>query len=260
MTVTIMLDTETWGKRPGCDIRSIGACVFSTDTGFVHDGSLGTIRPFYIACHNPTVPDLNKAKSGEEWYTRWDSTSQAYRKYPLARDPDTVKWWSEQSDDAQAAFADPVDLRDALSAFTRWYTTIDLQDVNNRNHGVRLYAHGPQFDCSILEAAYHAVGLPVPWHYRAPRDTRTVFDVCGVGDHSEWVSRYPVGTAHHALDDAVSQARAVCGAMERLRGMERDARRYAWLRDGNAYQPEENCYRGGEDLDRLCDSEGEYRG
>lgn len=32
-----------------------------------------------------------------------------------------------------------------------------------------------------------------------------------------------------------------------------DAARYRWLRDGNAYAPEEDCTSGGEDLDHLCD-------
>lgn len=199
-TIHIMLDLETWGKRPGCDIRSIGACVFDPATGFVHDGSLGTIRPFYIACDNPI----------SEPYAPHDP------KYPLHRDPDTVKWWSEQSDDAQAAFADPVDLREALKNFDWWLTCLAPRTTPDRQSpDLRIYAHGPQFDCSILEAAYHAVGLPVPWHYRAPRDTRTVFDLCGVGDHSEWMKQYPgpLGIPHHALDDAICQARAVCAAM-----------------------------------------------
>lgn len=33
----------------------------------------------------------------------------------------------------------------------------------------------------------------------------------------------------------------------------RDASRYRWLRDGNAYAPEEECITGGCDLDVLCD-------
>jgi hypothetical protein len=235
MTICVMLDLETWGKRPGCDIRSIGACVFDPVGGVVssYDPTApeghrytGLDGLFYIACDNPTVPDLNKAKSGEEWYTRWDGTAQVYRKYPLTRDPDTVQWWSEQSDDAQSAFTGAVDLKQALYAFRGWLDVVTAPSIEqdgklvwtdafkvHERTDLRIYAHGPQFDCSILEAAYHAVGLPVPWHYRAPRDTRTVFDVCGVGDHSAWMARYPVGTAHHALDDAVSQARAVCGAM-----------------------------------------------
>lgn len=35
----------------------------------------------------------------------------------------------------------------------------------------------------------------------------------------------------------------------------RDAARYRWLRDGNAYAPEENYVTGGEELDKLCDSQ-----
>jgi hypothetical protein len=195
-----MLDLETWGKRPGCDIRSIGACVFQpVAPHFVHSDGPGT---FYMACDNPVIGMMMLPTD-----TRPDGLM---RKYPLTRDPDTVQWWSEQSYDAQAAFADPVDLRDALERFRSWIACIGDPRT------LRLYAHGPQFDCSILEAAYHAVGLPVPWHYRAPRDTRTVFDLCGVGDHSQWMAQYPVGTAHHALDDAISQARAVCGAMAQL--------------------------------------------
>ena len=33
----------------------------------------------------------------------------------------------------------------------------------------------------------------------------------------------------------------------------RDAERYRWLRNGNAYIPEEEGIRGGESLDKLCD-------
>lgn len=33
----------------------------------------------------------------------------------------------------------------------------------------------------------------------------------------------------------------------------KDAARYRWLRDGNAYRPEEEGISGGEDLDRFID-------
>lgn len=185
----IMLDLETWGKRPGCDIRSIGACVFDPVAGTVSDTD-----QFYIACDNPY-------KIGYP-----PDPKHGLRKYPLHRDPDTVQWWSEQSEAAQTAFADPVDLREALERFSEWYETVGATTI---------YAHGPQFDISILEAAYHAVDLPVPWHYRAPRDTRTVFDMAGITDHSAWLREHATGTAHHALDDAICQARAVCAAWNR---------------------------------------------
>ena len=71
----------------------------------------------------------------------------------------------------------------------------------------------------IMAAAYKAVGLPVPWHYRAPRDTRTLFDVAGITDHSAWMADRPgpLGVPHHSLDDSICQARAVCDAWEMLR-------------------------------------------
>lgn len=200
--ISIMLDTETWGTEPGCDIRSIGACVFSLETGLVHDGSLGTIKPFYIACDNPATM----------------VTTNDGRRYPLHRDPRTVQWWSEQSDEAQAAFADPVDLKVGLERFTVWLATVASGGPYRISNELRLWSHGPAFDPPILAAAYKAVGLPVPWHYRAPRDTRTCFDMAGIDDHSAWLKQHPgpMGIPHHSLDDSICQARAVCAAYKRL--------------------------------------------
>lgn len=220
--IHIMLDLETWGKRAGCDIRSIGACVFVPTTGFVHDGSLGTIRPFYQAVDNPILA------TGPDWIEtlgfrpnpvdpRYDVVTNIYRKYDLWRDHETVEWWNEQSDEAQAAFANPIDLRDGLAKFADWLDILTDNRTMLPAPRLSIYAHGPQFDISILEAAYHATGLLVPWHYRAPRDTRTAFDMAGIDDHSSFMARFPVGTLHHALDDAISQARAVCEAFAIVR-------------------------------------------
>lgn len=213
----IMLDIESWGTDPGCDIRSIGACVFDPVTGWIpHEAPLAMGkdgRPFeptfYVACDNPQY-GWNAPK-----YKAHGSS-----KYPLHRDPRTVQWWSKQSDEAQAAFADPVDLRSALASFTSWLYRIADESggsISERTD-IRLWSHGSHFDIPILAAAYAAVGLPVPWHYRAPRDTRTIFDVAGIDDHSAWLAQHPgpLGVSHHALDDAICQARAVCAAWERL--------------------------------------------
>lgn len=65
----------------------------------------------------------------------------------------------------------------------------------------------------------------------------------------------------HLMEDAVGAAEtgwmlegfcAAC-ARENAGAAFRDAERYRWLRAGNAYMPEENFVRGGEDLDKLCD-------
>lgn len=210
MTISVMLDLETWGTRPGCDIRSIGACVFDPVTGHVGFGTNhednGT---FYIACDNPPDP----------LWADWNGEPPV--KYPLHRDPRTVQWWSEQSDEAQAAFADPVDLREALRRFVVWLSEVTNCGLTEKvwtRSDLRIWSHGPQFDISILAEAYHAVGLPVPWHYRAPRDTRTLFDMAGIDDHTAWLKQHPgpLGLVHHALDDAICQARAVCAAYGRI--------------------------------------------
>jgi len=192
--MNIMLDLETWGLTPGSDIRSIGACVFAPETGLVHDGSLGTIRPFYSATATPEA-------------------------LPLTRDPETVKWWNDQSEKAQAAFANPADLWSACYSFNHWIWSVCGSRERFENwtadEGIRIWCKGPHFDVSILAAIYRAIKMPVPWHYRSPRDMRTVVDIAKITKDEERAMF--TGTPHHALDDAISQAKVVCEAFKRLR-------------------------------------------
>lgn len=223
--IDIMLDLETWGTTPGSDIRSIGAVVFDPLAGYTAipcGDENNDSKSLYTACDNPIV-GIASDWIGTLGFTpnpadsQYDVKHGVYRKYPLRRDPRTVQWWSEQSEEAQAAFDNPVDLREALTSLTMWVDQIcDPQAVMVRPTGgwrhIRIWSHGAAFDPPILAAAYEAVGLPVPWYYRAPRDTRTLFDLVGITDHSAHLATYATGTYHHALDDAICQARAVCAA------------------------------------------------
>lgn len=197
MTIHIMLDLETWGKTPGSDIRSIGAVVFDPVAEYGAWTAVNGAQTFYIACDNPivTVEDM------PFWRTR---------RYKLIREPETVKWWNEQSPEAQAAFENPVDLKQALMSFVSWIVSVSVPERQD----VRLWANDPQFDVSILEAAYRAVGLPHPWHYRAPRSFRTVVEISGMSRDD--MQQFNIGTAHNALDDAISQAKIICEAYKRL--------------------------------------------
>lgn len=198
MTTHIMVDLETWGTTPGSDIRSIGAVVFDPVAGTLGD-------TFYVATENPAGrwcqgefrPDLAKGLND--------------RRYPLTRDPATVEWWSEQSAEAQGAFADPVDLAHALDQFGHWWAGVEVShgDIDGPAT-VTFWAHGPHFDEQILAACYRAVRLPVPWHYRAARDCRTIWEAAG------WPEVAFVGTQHNALDDAKNQALKVIEAYRRL--------------------------------------------
>ncbi len=78
--------------------------------------------------------------------------------------------------------------------------------------GTCVWSHGEAFDIPIYEYAAHAVGFKAPWHYRAGRDTRTLFDLTGFSTKDVPF----IGVEHNALDDAVHQARCVQLAMRKL--------------------------------------------
>lgn len=198
MTTHIMLDLETWGRTPGSDIRSIGAVVFDPVAEYGSWVAVDGLQTFYVACDNPQLDD----PTGSDAYVM---------KYSLIREPETEQWWSEQSPEAQAAFENPVDLFHALNSFSLF-----LKDAvaGTMVDDLRLWANDPQFDVAILAAAFDAVGLPTPWHYRAPRSFRTVVELSGMSRDD--MQQFNTGTTHNALDDAISQAKIVCEAYKRL--------------------------------------------
>lgn len=211
MTVHISLDIKTWGKKPGCDIRSIGAVVFDRVTGEVGgpDGDDDPAYCFYIATDNPGVPvDMGVYEHPAE-YPHYCGVSEMYRKYNLTRDPETVEWWNKQGEEAQGAFDNPTELKTALQLFSLWYAGVVSGEERDT---VQLWTKGPHFDIAILQAAYDAVGLQAPWHYRSPRDMRTTMSDAGMTRDQE----NRTGIAHHALHDAISQALTICEAWQRL--------------------------------------------
>lgn len=221
--IHIMLDLETWGTRPGCDIRSIGACVFDPHCGYVAIPSgdeNNDAKSFYVATDNPLRDTYRSFVGGNiGWLEHVHTGPQFSDTYPLHRDAKTVKWWNEQSAEAQAAFANPVDLRDACIRFAVWLESLHTGPIAPRypdaiNSDLRIWANDPQFDVSILSEVFHAVGLPVPWHYRAPRSLRTIAEAAGMTRDD--FAAFNFGTTHNALDDAIAQAGIVCEAYKRL--------------------------------------------
>ena len=79
-----------------------------------------------------------------------------------------------------------------------------------RREGLELWANGTKFDISALESLYKAHGCPVPWKYNADRCMRTLRRFAGNLDIDF------NGRPHHALDDAVWQAKYVAAACEKL--------------------------------------------
>lgn len=171
MMSDVMVDLETMGTRPGSVLRSLGAVQFD------RRGAIG--RAFYEVIDQASCEAVG-----------------------LTVDPETVAWWERQSVEARAALElSPRPLREVLEAFTVYWREVG---------GVQFWANAPDFDATLLAAAYRACELTPPWQFWNTRCTRTIYELAAVRpDRTK-------GVHHTALADAVNQAEAVIRARRRL--------------------------------------------
>lgn len=167
----VMLDIETLGTKPGCIILSIGAIAFN---------------PFSDAL-------------GAEFYSNINANNAAMCGF--FTDPNTVKWWEKQSQQAKAhLIINPLPIAEALKNFIEWFKSIG---------GEKVWCHGATFDVPIVEHALKFLGMVAPWKYSAIRDTRTIYDIFQIDINT--VPRE--GTYHNALHDAKHQASCIQKAL-----------------------------------------------
>jgi exodeoxyribonuclease VIII len=162
-----MLDLETFGQKPGCVIAALGAVKF---------GGGEIIDRFYSR-----IDPLTCEQAG------------------LHVEMDAVLFWFKQPDAARLEITNPAEpLETVLQFFTAWCaTTRDGQPAE-----VEIWSNGASFDGVVLEAAYDAVRKPLPWSFWNERCYRTA---------KAWFRDVPMppreGPEHHALYDAIAQAR-----------------------------------------------------
>lgn len=124
-------------------------------------------------------------------------------------DESTVKWWMTQSQTAREAIASP----DAWGMST--FETLEAIMNGARNIPVeRVWSHGAAFDIPILFSLFDDYGYERPWDRKLVRDTRTLFGLymlSSYADEDEISKRIKPDeeTEHHAMGDAINQARAV---------------------------------------------------
>jgi DNA polymerase III epsilon subunit-like protein len=123
----------------------------------------------------------------------------------LQIDAGTLEWWLEQDEAARDQLVGGEDLDDILESFRDWLLGTD-----------EIWANSPSFDCELLEHAFQAVGLDVPWDFYEERDYRTLSQLPVAPDVEQ------SGVAHNALDDAEHQAYVAATALHRLEGHEWD--------------------------------------
>ncbi|MEC5343378.1 3'-5' exonuclease [Brenneria populi] len=183
----VMIDLETLGKKPSAQIAAIGAVFF----------------------------DPENYGLGEKFYTRVDFENHMEK--GAVADGDTIKWWLLQPSEARAELVgdDAASIHDALGDFSDWLTD-NADDLDS----LKVWAKSPSFDCVILRTAFGLSFDDVPWKYWNERDVRTIEALGlakGVG------TQMFKGIKHHALDDAINQARMVTyvwANLTRLDGLE----------------------------------------
>ena len=173
----IMIDLETLGTNPDAPIIAIGAVLFDPATG----------------------------EQGATFYEAVDFEDACRRG---AASGSTIKWWLGQSDAARAAVVKgEALLEDVLRRFRMFC-------VEESSAAPIVWGNGATFDISILEHAHRQIGRNVPWKFFDVRDCRTV---AALGEGLDVDRSMAKGVAHHALDDAVSQARWVSEIWMKLR-------------------------------------------
>lgn len=157
-----MIDIETLDNTPTSVILSIGAVLFRIKENEVVDTFYQNICPESCVKHGLTIC------------------------------PETVAWWKSQKIEAwNCLLADRLPLKEALGRFSGWISGMT----------VNVWGNGANFDIVIMENAFRACKMRVPWKYPNVRCYRTIN--CLFGSR---VKEFE-GIKHNALDDALHQAK-----------------------------------------------------
>jgi len=178
MSNEIMLDLETLSTKNNASILTIGAIRF----------------------------DRNSFKVKDQFYKR--ITKESNEHFNRDFNQDTINWWTKQSDQAQKEIFENKDRINLSTA---------LQELSIFCRGAKaIWANGVAFDIPILESAYEACNLDVPWKFWIVRDTRTIYDLGNINLNS-FKRQNELDTDHHnALADCITQLLCFEQAMENI--------------------------------------------
>ncbi|MDC0695863.1 3'-5' exonuclease [Klebsiella pasteurii] len=172
----LMIDLETMDNKPTSAIASIGAVFFEPETG----------------------------EMGEQFYQRVSLDSCVG--HGLTMGAETVLWWMRQDAEARSELLndDCLDLPLALANLESFIT-----EHSDRSK-VHVWGNGAAFDNVILRNALEKCGFVYPlWYYWNDRDVRTVTELSKtLGLNVRNIIKFE-GVKHHALYDAIHQAKVV---------------------------------------------------
>lgn len=155
--------------------------------------TLGTRAGCVVLSIGAVYFDANKGL-GDEFYTVISRPASV--DLGLHEDPDTIAWWAKRTEEARKVLA----AAEAADAPHPMAALLLLNEFLGRSTNVKVWGNGADFDNPILAAVYHAAGVKQgwgPWNGRCYRSLK---------NFAPGPSFKRVGTYHHALDDAKSQA------------------------------------------------------
>jgi hypothetical protein len=173
MNNNLMIDIETLGTKPGSVILSIAAVEFDLTTG-----KIGAIFHQNI--------DI-------------DSCIEA----GLKMQKDTIIWWLNQSKEAQLKVTQHTGnpLRNVLRSFIQWCNDYNFSTI-------KVWGNSARFDLGILESAFDAFKMPLPWKHYNECDVRTlVMFAPEIKEETEFE-----GVKHTPVDDCKHQIK-YCSAI-----------------------------------------------
>lgn len=168
----IMLDLETFATDWRAAIASIGAVVFDIQTGEIG----------------------NTFKINISFWSNWLNGRTINN--------GTLNWWANQSEEAQAALADPASTNfiTGIHEFAAW--------VQAQHKDPLVWGNGVLFDNLIIRTAFQDVGIPCPWHFRNDRDVRTLVAMGKQFGENAKNNSSREGLVHHdPLSDCIYQVR-----------------------------------------------------
>jgi hypothetical protein len=189
----VMIDIETFGRRPSGLVVSIGAVCFSTDPSDFQAGRIFSGKP-------------------EHEFHAVLSLKSAFSENRFVQEAETMRWWAEQQPAAYERLLalmreSTLDVRQLMESFMQW-----LKPYCSQGHNV--IGNSPSFDLVLIENACRHVGVNFEVPYRAETDYRSITDLVW-GDAKP---RAGANGAHDALFDAKFQAETYAKALHIVRG------------------------------------------
>lgn len=134
----LMIDLETLGLKPGCQILAVGIVPFGDTEECPH-------------CNYIRISVLS------------------YEEFPEFTPPDieTIDWWNRQLEEAKVeSFGGTTPVKEALQKVADY--------ISYFGPDVHVWGNAASFDLKILERAFEIVGIPVPWSYKNEMCYRTL--------------------------------------------------------------------------------------